>query len=112
MSADSIDLTSLNELKGIMGDDFSELITVFINDGQTQLNNLASAVEASDAPTIKRIAHTLKGSSANLGIEQLSAICKELELKAADNVLDSASDLLSTISNEFKDVKIILEKLI
>ena len=112
MSDNSIDLTTLNELKEIMGDDFSELVTVFISDSQMQLDDLKAAIEASDAPAIRRIAHTIKGSSANLGIGHLSAISKELELKAADNNIDSANELLSSIINEYNDVKIALEKLI
>ncbi len=112
MSDNSIDLTALNELKTIMGDDFSELVTVFISDSQIQLDDLKAAIAASDAPAIRRNAHTIKGSSANLGIETLSSICKELELKAADNCIESAGDLLNSIINEYNTVKIELEKLI
>ncbi len=112
MTDNSIDLTTLNELKEIMGDDFSELVTVFISDTQTQLDDLFAAIETSDAPAIKRISHTIKGSSANLGIENLSAISKELELKAADNNIDSSDELLNSIVNEYNDVKIELETLL
>jgi HPt (histidine-containing phosphotransfer) domain-containing protein len=112
MSNNSIDLTTLNELKEIMADDFAELITVFISDSQIQLDDLTTAIAVLDAQDIKRIAHTLKGSSANLGIENLSGMCKKLELNAAQNNLSDANDLLKMISNEYNDVKIVLEKLI
>ncbi len=112
MSNNAIDLTTLNELKEIMGDDFSELVTVFISDSQIQLDDLKAAIEASDAPTIRRVAHTVKGSSANLGIETLSSICKELELNAAENNIENADELFNSIVKEYNDVKTELEKLI
>ncbi len=60
MFDNSIDLTTLNELKEIMGNDFSELVTVFISDSQIQLDDLKAAIAASDAETIRHIAHTIK----------------------------------------------------
>lgn len=112
MSDNSIDLTTLNELKEIMADDFSELITIFISDSQIQLDDLTTAITASNAQDIRRIAHTLKGSSANLGIEHLSAMCKELEHNAAQSKLNDADDLLKLITNEYNDVKNMLKELI
>ncbi len=112
MANNSINLTTLNELKEIMGDDFSELVTIFISDGNTQLDNLDTAIASSNAEDTRRIAHTLKGSSANLGIDTLSQMCKELEVCAADNNLSCANDLFNTISNEYNEVKVQLEDLI
>ena len=40
--------------------------------------NLKKALEAQDAPTAFRAAHTLKGVSANLGLEQLRSSASQL----------------------------------
>ncbi|MCW8931524.1 MAG: Hpt domain-containing protein [Gammaproteobacteria bacterium] len=92
-----IDLDTLNELKEIMEDDFDELISVFISDSQTQIKSLQEAINSSNSEDIRRIAHTLKGSSANLGINDLSESCRVLEHKAADNSLEDANELFEKI---------------
>lgn len=112
MTNNSINLTVLNELKEIMGDDFSELVNVFIADGKNQLDILNTAIALSNAQDIRRIAHTIKGSSANLGINKLSQMCKELEVNAADNNLSRANELFNAISNEYNEVKVLLEELL
>ena len=112
MSTNSIDLDTLNELKEIMEDEFTELVTVFITDGIKQIDDLRQAIAASEADNIRRIAHTLKGSSSNLGINGLSELSKTLEFKAADNQLNGADELLQKIIDEYEAVKQTLEDLL
>ena len=105
MSSEIIDLDVLNELKEIMEDDFDELIEIFIVDGQKQLDDLASALDASTVLDIRRIAHTLKGSSANLGANALSEECKVLEHNAAEDNLNGANEQYEKIKSAYEAVK-------
>ena len=107
----SIDLNALQELKEIMEDEFDELVSVFISDGEDQIEALGQAINTSSATDIRRIAHTLKGSSSNLGITGLSELCKMLECQAADEQLGNASELLDKITSEYETVKKTLENL-
>jgi HPt (histidine-containing phosphotransfer) domain-containing protein len=104
-----IDIDVLNELKEIMEDDFDELISIFISDGQVQIDNLKKAIDSSNVDDARRIAHTLKGSSANLGVLDLSETCKQLEHKAAEGSLENANELLEKIISFFNETKKILE---
>lgn len=105
MSSEIIDLDILNELKEIMEDDFDELIETFIDDGQKQVDDLRVAIDASIAPDIRRIAHTLKGSSANLGANALSETCKVLEHDAAEDNLSDANNQYEKIKSAYEAVK-------
>jgi len=105
-----IDTDTLNELKEIMGSDFDELISIFISDGNTQIENLRLAIDASNSSDIRRIAHTLKGSSANIGVSTLSESCRVLEYKAAEDSLEDAQELLDKIISNFEAVKKTLEE--
>ncbi len=108
----SIDLDVINELKEIMGDDFDELISIFISDGQTQIENLKLSIQSSNVEDTRRFAHTLKGSSANLGLNALSESCMTLERNAAEGLPEDASELLENIINRYNTAKEILtEKL-
>ncbi|MDX2507146.1 MAG: Hpt domain-containing protein [Gammaproteobacteria bacterium] len=110
MPSNSIDFNTLNELKEIMGDDFDELISTFISDGKIQLDKLKLAIDSTSASEIRRIAHTLKGSCANLGAHPLSEICNKLERNATDNKLGEAKDLFEKIKTEYEQVKKALEE--
>ena len=107
----SIDLSALQELKEIMEDEFDELISVFISDGENQIETLRQAIDTSSSADIRRIAHTLKGSSSNLGITGLSELCKMLEYQAAEGQLGNAFELLDKIISEYETVKKTLEDL-
>ena len=110
MPGNSIDLDTLNELKEIMGDDFDELISTFISDGKIQIDNLKHAIDSSSAFEVRRIAHTLKGSCANLGAHTMSEICNILELNATDNMPGEANELFEKIKTEYEQVKKALEE--
>jgi len=112
MPGTSIDLNILKKLKQIMDDDFNELIEIFISDGQSQLKTLKAAIDSSAASDIRRIAHTLKGSSANLGLLTLSETCKTLEYNAAENIFDDANELFEKIKSEFEEAKLTLEEIL
>lgn len=99
----TIDIDVLNELKEIMEDDFEELIAIFISDGQMQIDDLSIAINVSNIPDVRRIAHTLKGSSANIGVHDLSECCKDLEYKASENSLEGAEELLEKITITFNE---------
>lgn len=105
----TINLEILNELKDIMEDDFDELISLFISDGQAQIDKLKNAIASSKTIDVRQIAHTLKGSSANIGMFDLSESCQALEDKAADALFEGADESLEKIINDFNEVKKTLE---
>ena len=111
MSNNSIDFDTLNELKEIMEDEFNVLVSIFISDGKNQIDNLRLSIDSSNTEDVKRIAHTLKGTSSNLGVSHLSELCKTLEHNAADNKLEDANELWQKILSEYEEVKATLEKL-
>jgi len=110
MPGNILDLDTLNELKEIMEDEFDELIETFVLDGQEQINHLRTAIDAQIVADVRRIAHTLKGSSANLGAHLLSDACKVLEHNAADDRLGEADASFENIKNEYEAVKIALKE--
>jgi HPt (histidine-containing phosphotransfer) domain-containing protein len=102
----------LNDLKEIMEDDFNELISIFISDGVEQIKELDTAVHLKNHADIKRIAHTLKGSCANIGAFKLSETCKQLEYILAENSLAGVIELQKKIALEFDETRKCLEDII
>jgi CheY-like chemotaxis protein len=100
-------LAGLREL----GDEelLAELAGMFFDDASSRLGELREAVEAGDAAGVGRVAHTLKGSSGNMGATRMSEICAEIEESGASGDLARAPGLLEGLEEEFGRVRQALE---
>jgi HPt (histidine-containing phosphotransfer) domain-containing protein len=70
---------------------------------------LKKAVEGSDASSIQRTAHILKGSSGNMGATAPSHLFEQLQAIGASGNLSGAEGLLDRIEAEFDCVRLLLE---
>jgi HPt (histidine-containing phosphotransfer) domain-containing protein len=57
------------------------------------VDGMRGALEAGEAHRLGRVAHGLKGSSANLGAHRLAELCKEVELMGEGGVLATQAQL-------------------
>src|SRR5215210_1918033 len=87
----------------------TELAEMFFDDASSRLAELREAVEAGDAEGVKRVAHTLKGSSGNMGAARMSAICAGLQDVGTSGDLARAPGLLEELEEEFGRVRPALE---
>jgi two-component system, sensor histidine kinase and response regulator len=90
----------------------SELAELFLEEVPEQLGTLQEAIEKGDAQTVKRIAHTLKGSSGNMGARRMSRLCLDLEQAGESNDLSAAASRLELLKKEFDHVRAELSALV
>jgi len=91
----SLDLEILNELVDIMGDDMSMLLNSYMDDSRDKLAQLEKMDLSSDQESIFRMAHSLKGSSRNVGVVEFSNLCEQIELLArAGTLTDSDFEIV------------------
>ena len=83
----------------------SELSEIFFADAKSVLTVIREAVEDGEAPTVARAAHTLKGSSGNMGALRMARICAELEAAGSAGDLSRAPALVVRLDAEFKRVR-------
>lgn len=79
----------------------AKIITIFLETSPEQIRTIKQAYSQENRDVVRKTAHSLKSSSANLGAETLSAVCKRLEIQAIDAQWQDLSDLITTIENEF-----------
>jgi two-component system, sensor histidine kinase and response regulator len=91
-------------------DILNELIELFLTDVPPQLAALREAVEAGDAHSVERIAHTLKGSCGNMGAVRMEAICAELEEIGRSEDLATTPVRISKLEEEFGRVRVVFEE--
>lgn len=102
-----LDATVLDQLRGLedaSGQPLGDLVAFFVEDGERRLGELREALAAGDADTIGRVAHNLKGNSANFGARQLPDLCDRLVRSAAAGDLRGAAELVVRVAEEFERV--------
>lgn len=78
-----------------------EVVAAYVEDTERRLAELRTGVAAADRPAVARNAHTLKGSSRNIGAERMAKLCEALEAETAD----ASPAILSRMEEEFVGVK-------
>ena len=87
----------LTRMKYEIGDEagpiLSSLISTFLEYTPTLFQDIHQALSQNDICTIHRAAHTLKSSSANLGVMQLSGLCAQLEADLKPLIKHSSTEI-------------------
>lgn len=96
-----VDVDNLNMLKELIGDDLKEILDAYLQTAPDNINKLEQALTQADAEQVRMQAHSLKGSSANIGANDLSSLAAQLEqLGKNDDLNGNANDLFSQIRQE------------
>lgn len=112
MSDQHINIIALEELKGIMGNDFALLIDTFVKDSDQRIEVLGRAIALADAEDLRSIAHSFKGSSSNVGAPFLAELCFQLETMGRENDLDQSMDVYTLLKQEYAAVKSLLQSMV
>ena len=108
-SLDRAVLEGLRELEED-GEGVGDLVDTFLDQAGTRIEELRSAVAAGDGDEVARVAHSLKGSSANLGARGMADMSAELEAMARGEGLAGAPELMAQLVAEFARVQVALPR--
>jgi HPt (histidine-containing phosphotransfer) domain-containing protein len=89
-----------------------EIIGIFLEDTPQRIVELEHSLAAGDATKFARAAHSMKGSSSNLGALALRAVAEDLEQKVRKQGLDGVAPLLAQLKVEFERARVELTKLL
>ncbi|NOY62528.1 MAG: response regulator [Gammaproteobacteria bacterium] len=105
-----LDQTMLVALKELMGDDIGVLVTTYIDDSQDKLDAMKKALQLSEFPSLYRLAHGLKGSSANIGAPGLAELCSSVTEGCVAGDVAVAKQRVNAIEKEYVAVRRCLEQ--
>ena len=83
MTTQLIDHATLNELREALGDELDSIVKLYVDGLAEQSGALATLLAAGDLATLRRSAHSLKGSSVSMGAQQLGALAGQIEKLAS-----------------------------
>jgi HPt (histidine-containing phosphotransfer) domain-containing protein len=99
-------------LKRIMDNEklAGRLVEIFLSDIPQRIQSLEQALETSDVTGVVRQAHTIKGSSANVGGEALRALALEMEKAAKGGDLNAVRTRMNDLRVEFHRLQQAMEE--
>ncbi|HLP18079.1 MAG TPA: PAS domain S-box protein [Bacteroidota bacterium] len=109
-----IDVKRLNELSQIGGDEEPDLLRVlvmmYLNDSVKRIASIFASVESGDIQKMTIAAHTLKGSSGNMGVRLLVPTCSEIEAIGKRQSTAGVVPLYEKLEHDYSIVKVALER--
>ena len=88
-----------------------EILNVFLAEVPRRIDRLKAAWRDGDAAAVQRAAHSLKGSSGNIGADALAEVSREIDerTKAGDLRIDS---LIAALDREYAVVEAEIRRLL
>jgi diguanylate cyclase (GGDEF)-like protein len=106
---ESIDLDFLAELRETIGDAFVSMINVYLEDLPLYMDELGTAINEGKTGQSANVAHTIKGSSFNVGANRLADLCKRLEAASHAEDMGTVRELFTAAVAEAKVLKSLLK---
>lgn len=103
-----LDRDVFDKLREILGPALQQAVSPYLEDTPAYLEQLEKAVDQGDAESARSMAHTIKGSSGNLGATNVAQFAKEVEELAQNQQIDEIRPLLPQLRTAFDDVAALL----
>ena len=102
-----IDLNSIASQLGFELEDIQMLVEMFIDSSKQSLQEMESALTNNDLKQLSAHAHSIKGSAANLTLEEISDIALSIE-ESANNQSDfNYKEAVSKLKNLIEDLSLV-----
>lgn len=109
---DAARLEKLLELQKATGRDLlTQVIELYLDDAPSRLGQIRRALSEGDAAQAEQLAHSIKGSSANIGAQVVVALAAEIEQDFAGGVLGRIDEKLDRLESEIDRACQALEEL-
>ncbi len=113
---DVLDMSIVEELLSFADDGDPELlvdlIQMFLEDGPAKVKAVTDGLDEGDLDKVERAAHSLKGTSGNLGATHLQHSCEAMQLASRSGEIDSVRELTPQIVSHYADAEMALQKLL
>ena len=111
-----IDPEALENLRALNPDDnddfLREITGIFLEDTPLRIAELDQSLTAGDVPKFTRAAHSIKGSSSNLGALTLRAAAEKLEHQSKTSGLTGVAPMVDAVKAEFVRTQAELNRLL
>ena len=99
-----MDFKELGEYLGLEPEEFNELVELLMETAVVDIKKLQNSMENGDLIQAVEAAHSLKGSSGNLGFAELSAVASDAEKNCRTNSVEDPEKIVSELKERLDDI--------
>lgn len=99
-----LDYKNLAHLRSVIGDSLAPILQTYLDITPALIEELNKAIDQQNADDIKRHAHTLKGSSADIGAVDLPKLFLELETMGREGQVKQAKALFNGVETAYSEL--------
>lgn len=107
--ASVLDLATLDAIRDLGGSKgaavLDRIIRDYLEEAPRQIEEIEKAIASADLDALRRVAHSLGSSSANLGTVGFARVCKELENIGRSGTIKVASEWVADLQARYEEVK-------
>ena len=111
-----IDPQAIENLRALNPDDndefLREIVNIYLEDTPLRIKELEESFAAKDAGKFTRAAHSIKGSSSNLGAVVVRNVAEKIEHDSRSKGVEGTADLVLQLKQEYARAEVELKKLI
>ena len=89
-----------------------DLIQIYLDDGPTKLHEITEGLDTQDYDRVERAAHSLKGTSGNLGARLLQDSCEAMQQASRNKEGEAVRELTPQIVTNYADAEVALQNLL
>ena len=97
-----MDIKKLAENLDLDLEDFNEIFEIYMETTSSELQELKAALQDGDAERAHEKSHSIKGSSGNLGLDELYELAKQIDDRARVNSLNGLEDLVRNFDERYE----------
>ena len=99
---DPAPLAMIRQLQQPGTDDVAaRVVQTYCADAPKLIERMKESLQSADAETLRRAAHSLKSSSASVGVKRIASLSKEVEILAKANDLVHLDAMIAAIDAEY-----------
>ncbi len=102
---DAVDRTKLDAVRETLGDEFDDLLDIYLHTAEDMLKMILTALKATDLKEVERLFHSLKSSSASIGAMPMSEMSREMEAKIRAGDTSGVKDAVREMEMELLRVR-------
>lgn len=100
-----MDFTEMGARLGLEKEEFIELVDIFVSSADEDIQKLRDALETGNISAAAEAAHSLKGSSGNMGFKNISDTAARIEQNARKGNIDGLEESTTLLSEEIKKIR-------
>jgi histidine phosphotransfer protein HptB len=100
-----MDFQEMGARLGLEENEFRELVLFFIDNAVSDIHKFRDACQKGDGEKASASAHSLKGSSGNLGFLEIHELAKKAETDSRNNDFQNCENVSSVIESKIEEIK-------